>query len=63
MHLRLAYGANYVVPIEYNMSSLCIATSVDMMAFEALEEGIAQLNEEEHLGPEEEIWQGDLRLQ
>lgn len=28
-----------------------------------LEEGVVHLNEAEYLGPNEEIWQGDLRLQ
>lgn len=29
----------------------------------ALKEGITQLKEEEQMGPDEEIYQGDLRLQ
>lgn len=55
MPSRLAYGENVVVPIEYNMPSPCIAAPVDMTFRGTLEEGIAQLNEEECLGPEEEI--------
>lgn len=50
---RLAYGANTIVPREYNMPSLRIPTSIDMTVHGALKEGIAQLNEEERLGPEE----------
>jgi len=60
---RLAYGANIVIPMEYIMLSPCIVAPMDMMDHGALEEGIAQLNEEECLGPDEEIQQGDLRLQ
>lgn len=45
------------------MLSPRIAALVDMIAREALQGGIAQLNKEERLGPEEEIQQGDLRLQ
>lgn len=63
MPLRLEYGVNVVIPIEYKIPILCLATSVDMMAREVLEERIVQLNKAQHLGPKEEIWQGDLRLQ
>lgn len=59
---RVAYEATTLVQIEYSMPSLRIAVPIDMMVCEALEEGITQLNEEECLGPEEEIQQGDLRL-
>ena len=53
--LRLKYGVNAIIPIEYKMPSPCIAAPTDMMAHEPLEEGITQLNEVECLGPEEEI--------
>ena len=49
-------------PTYYKMTSPRIAAPVDMTAHGALEEGISQLNKAERLGPEEEIWQGDLRL-
>ena len=39
------------------------SNTVDMKIHRALEEDIVQLNEEECLGPVEEIWQGDIRLQ
>lgn len=63
MPLRLDYGVNIVIPIEYKMPSLRIVALVDTMVRGALEEAIAQLNKAERLGLEEEIWQGDLRLQ
>jgi len=53
MPSRLAYGANVVILMEYIMPSLCIAVPVDMTNRGALEEGIAQLDEEECLGPDE----------
>ena len=40
MPSRLAYGANTIVPIEYNMPSLHIVVPIDMMVSGALEEGI-----------------------
>jgi len=52
---RLEYGENVVIPIEYSMPSLCIITPIDIMVRGASEEGITQLTEAEHLGPEEEI--------
>lgn len=52
---RLAYGVNVVVPIEYKMSSSRIVALVDVTVHGVLEEGIAQLNEEERLGPKKEI--------
>ena len=52
---RLEYGANDVIPIKYKMPSPLIAALVDMMARGALEEGIAQLDKADRLGPEKEI--------
>jgi len=45
------------------MPGLCIAAPMDMTVHGAFEEGITQLDKEECLGPDEEIQQGDLRLQ
>jgi len=53
--LRLDYGVNIVIPIEYKMPSLRIVALVDTMVRGALEEAIAQLNKAERLGLEEEI--------
>lgn len=55
MPMRLEYGANAVIPIEYRMHSPHIAMLIDTTARDTLEEGIAQLNEAECLGPKEEI--------
>ena len=65
MPSRLAYGVNVIMPMEYIMPSPHIATPIDMTVHGALEEGIVQLEEieEELLGPDEEIQQGNLRLQ
>jgi len=40
-----------------------MAALVDTMVRGTLEEGIAQLNKTERLGPKEEIQQGNFRLQ
>lgn len=45
------------------MPSPHIEMPTDMTDCGALEEGIAQLDKEERLGPDEEIQKGDLRLQ
>lgn len=55
MPLRLEYGVDVRIPIEYNMPCPCIVALVYMLAHGALEEGITPLNEVERLGPEEEI--------
>lgn len=44
---RLAYGENVVIVMEHIIPSPLIAAPMDMMVREALEEGIAQLNEED----------------
>ena len=62
---RLAYGVNAVMLMEYIIPSLHIETPTDMTVRRALEEGIVQLEEleEECLGPDEEIQQGNLKIQ
>lgn len=42
---RLAYGVNIVMPMEYIMPSMRIATPMDMMDHGTLEEGVTQLEE------------------
>lgn len=65
MPSRLAYGANVVMSMEYIMPSPHIAVPMDMTNHGALEDGVTQLEElkEECLGPDEEIQQGNIRLQ
>eukprot|EP00253_Pinus_taeda_P036588 PITA_36588 len=42
---RLVYGVEFVMPMEYIMHSLCIASVIGMMDHRALEERLAQLDE------------------
>jgi len=59
----LDYEANIVIPIGHEIPSSRVETPTDMTIRGVLEEGIAQLNEAGRLGPEEEIQQGNFRLQ
>ena len=52
---RLDSGVSIVIPIEYKMLCPRIVAPADTIVRGALEEGIAQLNEVERLGPEKEI--------
>lgn len=53
--MRLEYGVNVGIPIEYKMHNPCIVAPIDMTTCRTMEEGIVQLDEAEHLGPKEEI--------
>lgn len=61
--MRMEYEENVVIPIENEMPGPRMAAPADTTIRGALEEVIAQLNEAECLGPEEEIQQGNFRLQ
>jgi hypothetical protein len=54
---------NVVIPMEHAKPSPRIVAPIDTMVREAQKEGITQPQETEHMGLEEEIQQGNLRLQ
>lgn len=53
--LKLKYEAGDVIPMEHAKPSSCIAAPVDMIVREALNKGITQSWEKEHIRLEEEI--------
>lgn len=63
MPSRLVYEANDDLPMKYIVPSPCITTPANRTDHRALKEGIAQLEEEECLGPNEGIQHGSLRIQ